>query len=410
MVNPAIQIIAPDDEGMIALLDESNSLITEGNTLEAELLQGEEGDVSWFQKFTGKLKTELDNCSDIVKEKIIDMKVRMSSKMESELEAKDAQQHSQRETRGKRNITLGTQIKDSETFDKVFKDQNSDQYKVHFRTNILIGVTRRVQKLAANHGIALEFLQVLINKLETRLSDVEAKVAAADMEIEKHYGFVKNEVKVAMDDMNKKFDILQKEKEELEAEVDKTRQWGMKGNIIISTKKENQGMLEPITEAGRKESITDVSRRIIQQKTGVEIKEEDILACHSFGREGQKSVIVKIHNHKVSSGWESLTAGMVSGKHKDGNFVNNGVFLNFQLTEHRKEIHRHVREARKQNQIKKFKVDANGRIFVTLEKGKKGDYTPLKYTEVTSVKQLVELLPDLVLPVPRVVRQQEARQ
>ena len=35
MVNPAIQIIAPDDEGMIALLDESNSLITEGNTLEA---------------------------------------------------------------------------------------------------------------------------------------------------------------------------------------------------------------------------------------------------------------------------------------------------------------------------------------------------------------------------------------
>ena len=101
---------------------------------------------------------------------------------------------------------------------------------------------------------------------------------------------------------------------------------------------------------------------------------------------------------------------MVSSKHTDGNFVNNGVFLNFQLTENRKEIHRYVREARKQNQIKKFKVDANGRIFVTLEKGKKGDYTPLKYTEVTSVKQLVELLPDLVLPAPRVVRQQEARQ
>ena len=98
MVNPAIQIIAPDDEGMIALLDESNSLIEEGNNLEAELLQGEEGDASWFQKFTGKLKTELDNCSDIVKEKIIDMKVRMSSKMESELEAKDAQQHSSSST------------------------------------------------------------------------------------------------------------------------------------------------------------------------------------------------------------------------------------------------------------------------------------------------------------------------
>ena len=186
MVNPAIQIIAPDDEGMIALLDESNSLITEGNTLEAELLQGEEGDVSWFQKFTGKLKTELDNCSDIVKEKIIDMKVRMSSKMESELEAKDVQQHSQRETRTKRKITLGTQIKNSETFEKVFSDKDNDEHKVHSRTNILIGVTRRVQKLAANHGIALDFLQVLINKLESRLSDVEAKVNASDIEIEKH--------------------------------------------------------------------------------------------------------------------------------------------------------------------------------------------------------------------------------
>ena len=47
----------------------------------------------------------------------------------------------------------------------------------------------------------------------------------------------RREVKVATDDMNKKFDKLQKEKEELAAEVDKPRQWGMKGNIIISTKK-----------------------------------------------------------------------------------------------------------------------------------------------------------------------------
>ena len=86
---------------------------------------------------------------------------------------------------------MGTQIKNSETFEKVFSDKDNDEHKVHFRTNILIGVTRRVQKLAANHGIALDFLQVLINKLESRLSDMEAKVNISDIEIEKHYGFVK---------------------------------------------------------------------------------------------------------------------------------------------------------------------------------------------------------------------------
>ena len=55
--------------------------------------------------------------------------------------------------------------------------------------------------------------------------------------IEENHDRVKNKVKVAIDAMNEKFDRLQKKKEELEAEVDKARQWVMKGNIIISTKK-----------------------------------------------------------------------------------------------------------------------------------------------------------------------------
>ena len=96
---------------------------------------------------------------------------------------------------------------------------------------------------------------------------------------------------------------------------------------------------------------------------------------------------------------------MVSGKHLNGNFVQNGVFLGFQLTERRKEILRNVRDARKKDQLKKFKVDQNGRIWITFEKGVKDVKSTLKYHEVSSLDELTSLCPRVVL-LPKVVRQE----
>ena len=45
----------------------------------------------------------------------------------------------------------------------------------------------------------------------------------------------------------------------------------------------------------------------------MEVKEVDILACHPMGKEGNRSFIIKIHNHKVGTGWETLVSGMTSG-------------------------------------------------------------------------------------------------
>ena len=423
-------IINPDDEGIRSLLDESNTLLEEGNLAE-ELDTADDGDTTWYQKFTGRLKTEVGSYSGAVKEKLMNMKVKMSAKQEEEQdkEREEAAAASQESGsgKGKRKVTLGLNINSSKLLDETFKNKVvSPTDKTHFRTNILINVTRRIQKLVSNHGFALDFLQHLINKLEARIKIVEDKVdkmpdvqvqqAWVEEEIEKAMAGLKGKVEklekekedLVLKLEKEKEDLVQKtktEKEEVEKEVDRTRQWGMKGNIIISTLKDKQDKLEPQTVGGSVESVSAMCRRLITEKTGVHIMDTDILACHSFGRKGQKSMIVKIHNHKADSGWETLTAGMVSGKHLNGNFVQNGVFLGFQLTERRKEILRNVRDARKKDQLKKFKVDQNGRIWITFEKGVKDVKSTLKYHEVSSLDELTSLCPRVVL-LPKVVRQE----
>ena len=70
---------------------------------------------------------------------------------------------------------------------------------------------------------------------------------------------------------------------------------------------------------------------------------------------------------------------MTSGQGPKGNFVDNGVFLSFQLTERRKEILRSVKEARrlKEEKVRKFKVDQNGKIWITSESaGRASPYWP----------------------------------
>ena len=57
----------------------------------------------------------------------------------------------------------------------------------------------------------------------------------------------------------------------------------MKGYLILTTKREGQSLLEPRRDGGGVESMPAMCRRLIQGKTGVKIKEEDILACHPMG-------------------------------------------------------------------------------------------------------------------------------
>ena len=175
----------------------------------------------------------------------------------------------------------------------------------------------------------------------------------------------------------------------------------MKGNLILSTKREGRSLLEPRRDGGGVESMTAMCRRLIQDKTGVEIKEEDILACHPMGKQGKTSYIVKIHNHKAGTGWETLAAGMQSGRTSHGPFADTGLFINFQLTERRNDILYAVRKGRRDDHYKKFKVDPNGRIWVSKVKGQAGIKSTLPWQEVTSIQRLLDMFPGMEEPAPR---------
>ena len=56
-----------------------------------------------------------------------------------------------------------------------------------------------------------------------------------------------------------------------------------------------------------------------------------------------------------------VTRGMMSA---ENNFTHDNLFLNFQLTKRRGDICKEVRNAKKDNIVKSYEIDANGRIFV----------------------------------------------
>ena len=360
-----------NDSLVLKLLNESQEI-----NIEAQLEDDKEEETFWHQKFSNNVKSGIgaltpDNFSEAMVSKLSKVKVMFSPIWEKT---------EQKETK--------------EEYDKL-RDQ---QGKSNFATNLLVKVTRTLQKVVANHSIALDFLQQMVNKLDDRLSKVEAKADSVDAEA------VSMEIEDKMKNINEKVEKLEKEKEILEQEVDKARQWGMKGNLILSSKREMQHMLEPKTENGGNESPSSMCRRLIEEKTGVVILEEDILACHRMGREGKRSYIVKILNHKTGTGWETLVAGM-AGR---GNFRDNGIFINFQLTEKRNNLLWNVRKVKTSNLVKKFRVDQNDRIWVTQQKGVPGNYKKLVWLEVDSLGKLKEICPDMELPVAR--EQQQRRE
>ena len=353
-----------------ALLNESKEFFEEAMIEERREIEntGEEESPSWFQKFSENIKSSI---SEPMKEKLSNVKVKLTPIRDKEEQIKETK----------------------EDVDKLTKTN----YAAHC-TNLLAKVVRRVQKLVVNHGVALAFLQELLNTLEVRIANTEAKITVTEGWIETE---LDSRLEAKLATMEAKVLKIEEEKEQLKVDVDTSRQWGMKGNLILSTKVEDQGLLEPRRDGGGNESLTAMCRRLIQNKTGVEIKEEDILACHTMGKAGKKSCIIKIHNHKAGTGWETLVAGMQSGWTHNGPFADTGIFINFQLTERRNDILYAVRKGRRADHFKKFKVDPNGRIWISKVKGQPGIKSTLPWQEVTSIQRLLDMFPGMEEPAPR---------
>ena len=214
---------------------------------------------------------------------------------------------------------------------------------------------------------------------------------------------VKEEVKVLTATLEVKVTKLEEEKEALELEVDETRQRGMKGNILITVARDKKHLLEPARVEGQKESTTTMCSRVMALSLGREVPEADIVACHPMGKQGL-SYIVRLINRNPGSAWDALQAGISSG----GLNSQSGVFLSFQLTPRRVKVLDSVRAARRERLVSKFRVDQNGRIAVTLDKGIKDDYSrKLRWQVVTSLSDLSSLCGGVEFPRPRSERPRE---
>ena len=103
----------------------------------------------------------------------------------------------------------------------------------------------------------------------------------------------------------------------------------------------------------------------------------DVAACHRFGKKENNTFVLKIWNRKPYSAWELLTKAMLAGKEVG----RKNIFINFMLTAKRNELSRLVRQAKKDNQILKYSIDQNGKIYII----KTGEND---YKEVTCVDDI----------------------
>ena len=152
----------------------------------------------------------------------------------------------------------------------------------------------------------------------------------------------------------------------------------LKGNIILSSPKRQHAdsllVLKQISDSSsntrRLESTVEMCCRLIKLKSGVDVPLSDIAACHSLGNRGtDTSYLIKFSNRKIGSAWDTLAAGMLTGKNNDTKetFTDANVFLNFQLTKKKSELARLVRVAKSERKIIKYGTDQNGRITIRVD-------------------------------------------
>ena len=147
----------------------------------------------------------------------------------------------------------------------------------------------------------------------------------------------------------------------------------MKGNLIISSPERTTPRGQHIPTLAKHVMIWDrfgnwrcendmeMVLRLVTMKTGAPIQECDVVACHPLGRRDRNTYILSVNNRAPMSSWDIITKGMVTA---ENNFSYDNVFINFQLTKRRGEICKEVRKAKKDNLIKSYETDANGRIYV----------------------------------------------
>ena len=374
-----------DSLGLGRLLDESQEFFEEAKRAEDQ--EGEED--TWFKKFSANIKERVgtaENLGERVLGSLKSLKLRVSPRLEEE-EANNT-------TSSQRSCTITAGVKSSDDLTKV---SDSGTGKTILATNLLLKVTRRVQSLVNQHGLALDFLQKVINNLEERVSEVEKKVNV-------DRGWLEEEVKSQLTPVKEKVEKLEEEKVRLAMEVDEVRQRGMKGNLILSTRPDKTSLLKPVRVGTGMQSPTQMCLKAIKDKTSVTFSESDVLACHALGNKENPKYIVKILNWK-STDWEALVTGMVNPK-RDEYFANNGLFISFQLTPLRQEILQNVRKARSLKHIEKFKVDSNGRIFASKLRGTPGVKEPLPWKEIFNLDILSTICNGAAMPL--VVRNERA--
>ena len=305
-------------------------------------------------------------------------------------------------------------------------DETEENQVLNFKINFLAKLTSRVQCLAEVHGHAFDFIRELFNKFQERIEKVEAKADKAEQKASALKDDMKGQVEDAsgplvermivdktenltslIDTLKAELDIVKEENEKLSSEVDEARQRERKGNIILASphkpERNQHTLLKPKTlpDGSGIETSTQMCRRLIKEKTGVDIKESDVMACHRL--KDENTFILAISNRVEGSGWETLSAGMVTGKKEPNrgrdspNFEVNNLFLNFQLTSKRGAIVKAASVLRKAGEIFKYSVNQNGRITVVHKKPPQGDR--YKWEEVRSMSDLAKMVGhDIALP------------
>ena len=229
MAPPTVNL---DTQGLGRLLDESQEFFEEAKRAEDQ----EEEEDTWFKKFSDNIKEHVGNAENLG-ERVLDtlksLKMRVSPRAE-ELEDSNSSQ---------RPCTVTAGVKTSKDISKSL-DTNG---KTILATNLLLKVTRRVQNVVNQHGLALDFLQKVINNLEERVSEVEKKVNVERGWLEAE---VKSQLEEELTPVKEKVEKLEKEKVKLAMEVDEARQRGMKGNLILSTRPDKTSLLKAVRVNG----------------------------------------------------------------------------------------------------------------------------------------------------------------
>ena len=288
---------------------------------------------------------------------------------------------------------------------------------------IMARIVRSLQALMKEHSISLDLLKELLINQEFKLDQVEKKMetpgekvtqylehSIADKmeevmkELKKQVGELKEELEqVKQENLN-----LKKVASKVAEETDETRQRGMKGNIKIYAPHLTQ---QPRPGDGRMETLAEMCCRGIQGHTGADIQATtDVIACHKLPEAG--NYILRVGNMREGSGWEALTAGMVTGKYhgrKDEYFRKNGVHLSFQVTQTKAKLLHQVRLARKQGLLSKFSINENAKITIRRARHARtpeGQPRPKEvWEEVKSLATLQQMFPGADFPLATPARE-----